>query len=60
MINTLAEFIIRCETATNDEIYELFEFGISDKVRTQVLFFADLSSTEPVRSAMHRIGFTDY
>ena len=60
MIDTLAEFIQRCETATNDEIYEMFEFESSDKVRTEVLFFADPSSPEPFRSAMYNIGFTDY
>lgn len=60
MIDTLAEFIQRCETATNDQIYEMFEFEASDKVRTEVMFFADFNSAEPFRSAMYNIGFTEY
>lgn len=60
MIDSLVEFIQRCETATNEQIYEMFEFNCSDKVRTEVYFFADLTSPEPFRSAMYNLGFTNY
>jgi hypothetical protein len=60
MITNLAQFIVRCEVSTNDQIYEMFEFECSDKVRTDVYFLADPASPEPFRSAMHNIGFTEY
>lgn len=60
MINSLVEFIRRCETATNNEIYEMFEFKTSDEVREEVLCFAEYRSPEPFRSAMYNIGFINY
>ena len=60
MITNLAQFIVRCEVSTNDQIYEMFEFECSDEVRTDVYFLADPESPEPFRSAMHNIGFTEY
>jgi hypothetical protein len=60
MITNIAEFIQRCEVSTNDQIYEMFEFDCSDEVRVDIYFWADLSSPEPFRSAMHALGFTEY
>ena len=60
MIDSLGEFVTRCENATNAEIYEMFEFYCTDRVRTLVFVFADSFSSEPFRSAMHNLGFTNY
>jgi uncharacterized protein YukJ len=60
MITTLAQFIQQCEVSSNDQIYEMFEFNCNDTVRTEVYFWADLESSEPFRSAMFNLGFTDY
>jgi hypothetical protein len=46
--------------STNDQIYEMFEFNCNDTVRTEVYFWADLTSPEPFRSAMYNLGFTNY
>ena len=60
MISNIVEFIQKCEVSTNDQIYDMFELECSDEVRTAVYFFADLTSPEPFRSAMHKLGFTEY
>ena len=60
MITTLAQFIQQCEVSTNDQIYEMFEFNCNDTVRTEVYFWDDLTSPEPVRRAMYNLGFTNY
>jgi hypothetical protein len=60
MITNIAEFIQKCEVSTNDQIYEMFEFECSDKVRTDVYFWANPASSEPIRSAMYNLGFTEY
>jgi len=60
MVTTLAEFIQKCEVSTNDQIYDMFEFNCSDKVRAEVYFFANPTSPEPFRSAMYNLGFTEY
>ena len=59
MITTLAQFIQQCEGSTNYEIYKLFEFNCSDAVKTDVYMWADLKSSEPFRSAMYNLGFTN-
>ena len=60
MITSFSEFVRRCISATNDEIYDLFEFNTSDEVRKTVYNYADPASPEPFRSAMNRIGFVNY
>ena len=60
MITNIAEFIQKCEVSTNDQIYEMFEFECSDEVRTDVYFWANPASSEPFRSAMYNLGFTEY
>jgi hypothetical protein len=60
MIATLAEFIQKCEVSTNEQIYEMFEHNCSDEVRTDVYFWANPNSSEPFRSAMYNLGFTNY
>ena len=60
MIASFTEFVSRCLNATNDEIYQIFEFETAENVRDQVYAFADPASSEPFRSAMCRIGFVNY
>lgn len=60
MINTLTQFIQRCELATNAQIYQMFEFDCSDTVRNEVYYWAVPGAPEPFRSAMYNLGFVNY
>jgi len=60
MITTLADFVVRCTTATNSEIYDMFEFDCTDNVRNTVYELADSNAKEPLRNAMHNMGFADF
>lgn len=60
MIKTLDEFVKFCKTASNDDIYDAFEFDTTDEVRDQVYELASPDANEPFRSAMYNLGFVNY
>lgn len=52
----LQTFIAQCETLFHNEIYELFEDDISQRLRDYIYEYAAEGSAEPVRSALNRLG----
>jgi len=60
MLTSLEQFISACTSATNDQIYDLFETECSDELRDLVYEFSDPESPEPFRSAMFNLGFTRF
>lgn len=61
MITSLTEFVDRVRNLNEiQEAYNLFEFETSEKVRDAVYRLADANAREPLRSAMHNLGFTSY
>jgi len=68
-ITTLKDFIGACvafdrSSATiaerNDQIVNMFEDNTDEDVRYQIYSLSTPDSSEPFRSAMINIGFTDY
>jgi hypothetical protein len=57
MIN-VADFAVACKHLTSDEIYNLFEYDISDALRNEIISRAAVDSNEPVREALNNIGRT--
>jgi hypothetical protein len=55
-MKTIAEFAEACENKTHEEIYELFEDDISQKLRDRIYSFSEIDAPEPVRSALNGIG----
>lgn len=56
-INTVSQFAEACKTLTSEEIYELFEFSLSEEMRDKIYAIADNPDAfEPVREAMCEIG----
>ena len=65
---TVREFVITCKTLSNEEIYELFENTISNKLRSKLFSYSrpyaetvkqNLAGThtfEPCRDAMYTLG----
>ena len=61
MISTMREFVLRLEGLTDiSDAYEYFENKCSENMREIIYSFADPESSEPFRSAMYNIGFTEY
>jgi len=57
MINSVQQFAEACKHLDSDEIYELFEFDLSEEMRNEIYAIADdKDAFEPVRLAMHTIG----
>jgi hypothetical protein len=57
-MKTIAEFAAACINKSHDEIYELFEDDISQKLRDLIYMRAETDCNEPVRSALNNIGFS--
>ena len=56
-MQTVADFAEACKTLVNDEVYELFENGISQKLREQIYYvYEDYETCEPTRAALNAIG----
>ena len=54
---TIAEFVEACKTLNSDEIYELFEYGISHKLRDEIYATStETKSPEPVRLRLNALG----
>jgi hypothetical protein len=53
---TVADFAVACKHLTHEEIYDLFEDGLSDALRDMILSRAVPDSAEPVREALNNIG----
>ena len=63
MITTIGDFIVQvCQLGEKNvsNAYNLFEDLCSDELRDKIYSFADPTSPEPFRSAMHRLGFVNY
>jgi len=60
MITSLNDFIEFCKTATHNEIYEMFEYTITDELRDRIYSFAAPSSAEPFREALSQLGIDNY
>jgi len=59
--NELQAFVKQCKELTSNEVYELFENGISQDLRDNIYLFAEdngLSKEEPVRAALNMLGAT--
>lgn len=60
-IKTVEQFVDLCVSATNDEIYEMFENGpCTEEVRDMIYARSECDHPEPFRSAMRKLGFEDY
>jgi hypothetical protein len=56
-INSVQQFAEACKSLDSNAIYELFEFELSEDMRSKIYAIADNSDAfEPVRLAMHTIG----
>jgi hypothetical protein len=56
-MKTIAEFVEACKTLNSDEIYELFEWQISPKLRDEIYATStETSSPEPVRLRLNALG----
>jgi hypothetical protein len=55
-MQTIAEFAAACKHLEQEEIYELFEDGISQELRDQIYSYSEIDTPEPVRSALNGIG----
>jgi len=53
---TIAQFAEACKTLTSDEVFEFFEFEISDALRDEIYSMSRTSSHEPCRDALEQIG----
>lgn len=61
MINNIYDFRQRIESLDSiHDAYYVFEEEITDRLRDLIYEIADEGSSEPFRSAMHNLGFTDY
>jgi len=62
MIRTLRDFIDVCRNDLTDisDAYDVFEFECTTELQETIYQLADDDSPEPFRSAMTRLGFTDY
>jgi hypothetical protein len=56
VIKTLEGFLEECKNKNNDQIYEVFEFGIDDSTYIHIMSHAEDDVMEPVRSAMNNLG----
>lgn len=60
-IKTKDEFVELCKNATNDERFYMFEEGpCTEELKCEIYALADPDSSEPFRSAMNNLGFSDY
>ena len=55
-MQTVQDFALACKHLTSDEIYDLFEFDISQELRDKIYEHAETDSNEPCRSALNQIG----
>jgi len=56
-INSIAQFAEACKQLDSNAIYELFEFELSEDMRSRIYAIADdTEAFEPVRLAMQLIG----
>ena len=55
-MQTVAQFAEACNYKSHDEIYELFEDGISQELRDAIYMLSDPACSEPARDALNRIG----
>jgi len=55
-MQTVQDFALACKHLTSDEIYDLFEFDISQELRDTIYAEAEIDSAEPVRDAFNKIG----
>lgn len=55
-MQTVQDFALACKHLTSDEIYDLFEFDISQELRDTIYAESEIDSAEPVRDAFNKIG----
>jgi hypothetical protein len=61
MINSVNEFVETAKNLDNDAIYDLFEYDTSDAVRDEIYALVkNENEPEPMRAAMHILGFVNY
>jgi hypothetical protein len=56
MFDPILTFAAHCADLTSDQIYEVFEYGITPVLRDSILALASADSREPVREALNTIG----
>jgi hypothetical protein len=56
-LNTLKSFALACTNKSSDEIYDLFEFDVSNSLSDTIYnSVAHINTDEPVRTALNAIG----
>ena len=55
-MQTVAQFAEACNYKSHDEIYELFEDGISQELRDAIYAYSEKDCNEPARDALNRLG----
>ncbi len=53
---TVTEFIAACNNKSSNEIYEMFEFQISESLRTELCNMMDPDESEPTRALFYNFG----
>lgn len=55
-MQTVAQFAAACNNLTHGDIYELFEYDISQELRDEIYLTYCSNCPEPVREALNKIG----
>jgi hypothetical protein len=56
-MQTIEEFVDACKTLNSDEIYELFEYTIGNRLRNSIFAISnETTSREPVRLRLNMLG----
>jgi len=56
-IDSIEDFVMECEELSHEEIYELFEDGITDSLRDRIIAIChNPAHPEPVRFALNVLG----
>jgi len=56
-MQTIEQFVEACKSLNSQQVYELFEFEISEELRDKIYAIADdKDAFEPVRLAMYKLG----
>lgn len=61
MLSTILAFTAKVKELSDiSDAYDIFEYDCSEDLRDEIYNLSDPQNPEPFRSAMHRLGFTNY
>ena len=58
-IDSIHQFAQACQNLSNDDVYDLFEDGITQELRDEIYltFWTKPDNPEPARSALRQMGY---